>query len=212
MDIVVKKTSTMPVFQRLRRMFTVKRYNVSCISGPSDIIDIPLTCPIALEEVNSYNVHNVTDFQPDKHSNLFEKSLREGQCGVYAVDNSVVCGHAWAVVCRNESGRSIGYYRLRAGEAMIHYCEVEPSHRGRAIYPAMLCSLCKRLLGKEKMTKVFVNTELDNAPALRSIVKVGFTTVGNYVFVLFRGRLVYKRRLADLGPPSGIGDASSRQA
>jgi RimJ/RimL family protein N-acetyltransferase len=186
----------MSILSRLRRMCKVKRYNVSCLSDPANIIDVSAQIPITIERVTLDNVGNVTDFQPEAFTSLFKATLQDNQCGVYAVDDSKTCGHAWSLVCREASGRSVGYYRLRAGEAFVHYCEVDPSHRGRDIYPAMLCCLCRRLFDEEGVSKVIVNTEIGNSAALRSIAKVGFQTEGLHLFVLFRGKLVFKRDLS----------------
>jgi len=176
-------------------MFKVKRYNVSYLSDPTDIISISVKAPITVEEVTPGNVDHVIDFQPEKYTAIFNRLLKEDQCGVYAVEDSKVVGHAWAIVCHDKRGRSVGYYDLHAGEALIHYCEVESSRRGCGIYPAMLFSLCKRLFNEEGISKVFANTEIDNIAALRSIAKVGFKTAGRYLFLRFRGRLVYKKEL-----------------
>ena len=85
-----------------------------------------------------------------------------------------------------------GYIKISQNEALIHYCNVSESHRGKNIYPAMLAALCQRLFSEVKVRRVLIDTEVDNKASLRGIANVGFKPLGKGTYIQFRGWLIYK--------------------
>ena len=125
---------------------------------------------------------------------VFRQYLHDGQRGVYALDGRDVVGHAWAIICRERKFMANGYFRLRKNDALIHFCRVRKSHRGRSIYPMMLVSLCKRLFAEEGVHRVFVDTEQSNVASIRGLLKAGFKPLWRASYVNYRSRLIFKRQ------------------
>jgi hypothetical protein len=154
---------------------------------------------ISIQDINHNNISRVTDFRDEAITKSFERLLDVGQVGIYAIADSKIVGHAWAIICRGKKRMANGYFKLNGGEALIHFCNVKATCRGRDIYPFMLFALCKRLFNEKRVSKVFVDTEIDNTTAIRSIQKVAFKPIGRYLYFQFKGRLVYKKNVTITG-------------
>lgn len=64
-------------------------------------------------------------------------------------------------------------FSLAEGEAYIHYCETEPGHRGRGLYPAMLRLIAARL-AQMGIRRAYIACATNNEASVRGIVKAGF--------------------------------------
>jgi len=194
-------------FDRLRGCFKLRRQRAFACPAPDELPEVDAAIPIALEPVTPENVDRVTDFRTRAEAAGFRAFLDRGQVGLFAVHDGRVIGHAWAVVCRGGRCLANGYFRLRAGEALIHFCRVGDSWRGKRVYPAMLAALAKRLLADEGVRRVLVDSEAANAASLRGIARAGFREIGRGTYVQVFGRLVMAR-FADTNPEAGR-DSSS---
>lgn len=178
--------------QKNHHMFKVRRQQVFFLANPKDINAISVVADIKFMEITFDNVEHVTDFRCEEHAAAFLRFLEEGQYGIYAWIDSKVVGHAWAKVSKKRRCKVNGYIKISQNEALIHYCNVSKSHRGKNIYPAMLAALCLRLFSEVKVRCVLIDTEVDNKAALRGIAKVGFKPLGKGTYIQFGGRLIYK--------------------
>ena len=178
-------------------MFQVRRQRTFFFDNPNNIITVNANADISILEITHDNVDRVTDFRSKEHVERFHRFLNEGQCGIYAIENAKVIGHAWAIICRKKKQRANGYFELHEEEALIHYCNVKKSFRGRRIYPFMLVMLSERLFRQAGINRVFVDTEADNTASIRGIEKVGFEPGGQYFYLQFRDKLIYKRNITE---------------
>ena len=173
-------------------MFKVRRQRVFYISNPNNVTTVDTKAAIAITEVTFDNVGRVVDFRSEGYARAFHRFLEEGQYGVYAWLESKVVGHAWAKICGSCHCRVNGYMDIRQNEALIHFCNVREDQRGQNIYPAMLAILCQRLFAEANVSRVLIDTELDNKASLRGIVKAGFNPLGTGLYVQFLGHLIFK--------------------
>ncbi|NQT04254.1 MAG: GNAT family N-acetyltransferase [Planctomycetes bacterium] len=181
------------IIQKISNLFRIRRQQVFVCIDFEELQDRLPRIPISIEDITYANVHRVTDFRDQARVASFHGFLDQVQIGVYAILDSKVVGHAWAIICRDKRIKANGYFRLCSGEALIHYCNVKPSCRGCGIYQVMLFNLCNRLFNEERLDKVYIDTEVDNNAALRGMQKVGFRPLGQYMYFQFRNRLIYKK-------------------
>ena len=181
--------------RKISGLFRIRRQEVFVCSGLEELHERRPRIPITIQDTSYDNVHRVTDFRNEKVEESFRRFLDQGQMGLYAIKDSQVVGHAWAIICRKKRQMANGYFELHKGEGLIHFCNTEPSCRGQGIYQAMLVALYKRLLNEAKVERVFVDTDLDNLASIRGIQKVGFKPVGRYFYFQLRNRLIYKRNI-----------------
>ncbi|MCK5345519.1 MAG: GNAT family N-acetyltransferase [Candidatus Heimdallarchaeota archaeon] len=182
----------MRVILRLPQMLKVRRQRVFCLSDLHDIINVNMKADIVISDVTFENVEGVSDFRSKEHVKIFRRYLAEGNCGVYAWIDSTVVGHAWANVCRQSHCRVNGYIDIDQGDAFLHYCNVRKDCRGQRIYRLMLVVLCQRLFLQEKVSRILIDTAINNRPSLRGIAKVGFKLVGTGIYIQFRNYLLFK--------------------
>ncbi len=180
------------MLSKIRNMFKLRRQQVFFLDTSNDINPISVAADIKLSEITFDNVEHVKDFRSEEHVATFLRFLEEGQYGIYAWIDSKVVGHAWAKVCKKHYCKVNGYIKISQNEALIHYCNVSESHRGKNIYPAMLAALCQRLFSEAKVRRVLIDTEVDNKASLRGIAKVGFKPLGKGTYIQFGGQLIYK--------------------
>lgn len=177
---------------KIRHMFKLRRQQVFFLDTPNDINAVSVVADIKLSKITFDNVEHVKDFRSEEHAATFLRFLEEEQYGIYAGIDSKVVGHAWAKVCKKRRCKVNGYIIISQNEALIHYCNVSESHRGKNIYPVMLAALCQRLFSEVKVRRVLIDTEVDNKAALRGITKVGFKPLGKGTYIQFGGRSIYK--------------------
>jgi RimJ/RimL family protein N-acetyltransferase len=152
--------------------------------------------PILIEDICSDNVERVTDFREESKVAMFRRFLEKRQVGVFAVSESRVIGHGWAIVCEENKTVANGYFKLDHGESFIHFCSVAQSCRSKGIYQFILYSLCERLFESQKPGKVYIDCEVNNIASIKGIEKVGFQALGRYHFYQIMGQLVYKKRMS----------------
>ena len=179
------------VLRKVRRQFLLRRQQVFCFDNIGEVRSVLPEAPVSFLDVTYDNVDRITQFRAEKYATVFRGFLDAGQLGLYAEVDSRVVGHAWAIVCRKRTCLGNGYLRLRSREAMIHFCRVEGRYRGQSIYPAMLAGMCNRLFERQGASRIFIDTEVDNMPALRAIKKVGPKPIGAKLYFQFRGRLIF---------------------
>ncbi|MFH1370570.1 MAG: GNAT family N-acetyltransferase [Planctomycetota bacterium] len=182
--------------RKISGLFRIRRREVFVCGRLEELHEKRPKIPITIQDASYDNVHRVTDFRNEKVEESFRRFLYQGQIGVYAISDSKAVGHAWAIICPKKRQMANGYFQLHKREALIHFCNTEPSCRGQGIYQAMLFALCKRLLEEAKVKSVFIDTDLGNMPSVRGIQKVGFKPVGRYFYFLFRNTLIYKRNIS----------------
>jgi RimJ/RimL family protein N-acetyltransferase len=182
------------MISRIRRVLRVRRQRVFYLCDPDDIVAVNAKAAIIdITEVTLDNIDRVADFRSERYVGTFRRLLEGGQYGVYAWRDLKVVGHAWAKVCRGCHCRVNGYMDIRQNEALIHFCSVSQDQRGRNIYPAMLGALCQRLFTEASVSRVFIDTDINNQASLRGIGKVGFRPLGTGLYILLLGHLVFKR-------------------
>ncbi len=90
-----------------------------------------------------------------------------------------------------------GYFRLEPRQALIHYCNVALSCRGNNIYPYMIVMLCRHLFADNKISKIFIDTEIFDIAANKGVQKTGFKLIGKYFFFQVGNRLLYKKDISN---------------
>ena len=180
------------MISRIKQIFRIRRQKVFNLTSPDDINVVTAKKNIDFIDVTFDNVDIVKEFRGEAQVKAFREFLQEGQYGVYADFNGKVIGHAWAKVCRKHFCRVNGYIDISKDEALIHYCNVSECQRGNNIYPTMLIALCRRLFYEARVSRVIIDTAVDNYASLRGIAKVGFKPLVMGTYFQFRGRLLFK--------------------
>lgn len=188
---------------RISKLIKVRQQELFDMTEPSQIVQISPKVEVHIQAVSIDNVDAVASFREQAVAERFHRHLKEGQYGFYALVDSRVVGHAWAIVCNKARCMCNRYMNLRQQEALIHFCAVEEGHRGKNIYPAMLTVICKTLLEQANVTRIVIDTEVDNLSAIRSIRKVGFQSIGRRTYLQFAWWLVYTHKYTR---PTGLTD------
>ena len=177
---------------RIGKTFGVRSQRIFYLTATDDLNVVAAKKEIDLVVVTFDNVDRVNEFRDDVQSKMFREYLKEGQHGVYAKFDGKVIGHAWAKVCRKNRCRVNGYIDIAENQALIHCCNVSACYRGNNMYPAMLVSLCHRLFCEAQVSRVIIDTEIDNYASLRGIAKVGFKPLALGIYFQFHGRLLFE--------------------
>lgn len=147
------------------------RYRVFEWVGESvDVDDVG----IDFEVITPDNADRVTIFRSPDVARRFASMAISGHLGLFALLEGRVVGHAWAQPASDRSQLVNGYFDLRPGEALIHFCGVDPAFRGRRIFGRLLVELAKRLQDYPLATHVFVDAEASNSASLKGISTSGF--------------------------------------
>ena len=142
--------------------------------------------------ITNENVHRVLEFREPRHLAVFEGYLREGRFGVFAIRNGRVLGHAWVSRPHERMQTLNRYFRLRPGDTLIHYCNVDPSVRGHGLYGAMLRELAGQLSADKMVKRILIDTERSNTSSMRGIEKEQFIFVSSTWYLLV-GKLLVLR-------------------
>jgi GNAT superfamily N-acetyltransferase len=169
-----------------------KRQFVFFLDDISNMINLDNRTDISIVRANCENVRDAITFRCSSQIEVFRNFIHEGQYGAYAYMNSKVVGHVWAEVCRKDFCKAEGYIKLNRDEALIHDCNVSEEYRGKGIYPAMLAFLL-RLLFREKVARVLIDTEVNNFASVSGIEKVGFKLLGVGTYIFIKENLVYSK-------------------
>lgn len=86
-----------------------------------------------------------------------------------AFDEENIIGHA---VCTLPKEKLSSFIIQEA--AYIHYCYVNPEHRGNNIYPMMLDFIICELKKEYSYKRVYIATALDNTASQKGLLKAGF--------------------------------------
>jgi len=163
------------------------------LDHPSAIVTITPKTHIVITDVTRNNVDQVIDFREEQIKDTFNKFLDEQQYGIYAYLDSQVVGHAWAKICKEDHCKVNGYLEIQFAEALIHFCKVKVEQRGQNIYPMMLAALCGRLFDRANVRRILIDTEIDNIPSQRGIIKAGFKPLGKGTYLQIYKHLVYEK-------------------
>lgn len=177
----------------LPRSLRILQRPVFILDDPADIVEPTVGLEIEIVEVTRENVARIAEMRSASHVLRFGGFLDDGQVGVYAVHRGQVVGHGWAVVCSQPRCRVNGYIDIARGEALLHFCSVLREQRGKGVYKAMLVGLARLLFSRRAVRRVLVDADSYNIPSLRGIAATGFQPLGRGFYVLFRGRLIFRR-------------------
>ncbi|WP_136055498.1 GNAT family N-acetyltransferase [Microbacterium sp. K24] len=148
---------------------------------------------LAMKDIDAENAHLVRAIREDSLARVFVRFSDEGRHGVFALVDGVPAGHAWITAPIDRAAVVNSYARLEAGECLIHYCFVDPRHRGRGIYREMLHELTAWALDSGA-GRVLVDTGRDNISSQRGIVRAGFAARQETTDIVVARRLVWSRR------------------
>lgn len=151
---------------RLLKVYRNRNYiwpNSSIPPGPKEKI-----VPLGFE-----NLEELRNLRSPRLLAAFRKFLAAGRYGILLMVDGIPVGHAW--VTRPHSHERIvnNYARLKTGESLIHYCYVDPKHRGRGYYSEMLHAVTLWAL-QQGATSVRVDTDEANTPSQHGILRAGF--------------------------------------
>ncbi len=179
----------------IRGQFLIRRDLIYEMTSPDQLVPVPAKIDVEIWPVTEDNAARIEDFRTEPGLGpKMARWVREGQYGVYATADSRVVGHVWALPCREQAMLAKRYFRLRPGEALIHFGRVAEAYQGNRILSAMLSTLCPRLLAGG-VVRILVDTDVDNIASAKSIEKVGFRFLERAFFLLVRGKLVLRKRL-----------------
>lgn len=172
----------------IRKKVVYECTNIESLNLPK----IREACKIVM--IDDENVSRIMEFRGEKVLETFKKHLKERQNGVYAIKNSKAIGHAWAIVCEQNTFLVNNYFKLHNNEALIHYCNVQKAYRGKNVFSCMLHKLCEYLLNDLNIEKIFIDADINNKASIRGIEKVGFSFVSSNIYFNIWGKLIFSRR------------------
>ena len=92
----------------------------------------------------------------------------------YVVEDGSRFLHAsWVTTARAWTSEIRAFISPPVGDAYVYESFTRPETRGRGIYPFALISTCAAL-AEQRVARVWVGVEADNAPSIRAITKGGF--------------------------------------
>lgn len=178
--------------QAIMAPVTIKRQRVFVCRSLSELSSVPAPTDVEVRNVTAENVGMAQALRGAQVAAKFARFLTEGQIGVYAVHAGRVVGHGWLILCAVNAQVANRYFALRPAQALIHFCYVEESMRGRNVFPAMLRELARHAFAGP-IQELFVDTGTKNQSSIRGIVKAGFRPAGYLTCVLLFGVSVYSR-------------------
>ena len=152
----------------------IHHIEILTLSSSKGVMPVSSSVPVAIAGITPENTGLMGDFRGPEFGRKFQEFLRVGDLGVYALDGGKAVAHLWAKTYSRENEDIEGYFRLREGEAIIHYGFVDEKYRGKNIFPLMLTVLCTKLFGERNISLIYVFVERENIPSLRGLRKVGF--------------------------------------
>ncbi|WP_435743064.1 GNAT family N-acetyltransferase [Microbacterium sp. PMB16] len=168
----------------------IKIYRNKSYRWPDDV-PVP-TATIAMQAISQDNADLVTAIREESLATVFRKFAAEGRHGIFAMLDGVPAGHAWITTPADTSQVVNSYARLAAGDCLIHYCFVDPTHRGKGVYAQMLHALTAWAFAAGAH-RVLVDTGDDNIASQRGILRAGFAEDQTTVDVVVARRLVWSR-------------------
>lgn len=143
-----------------------------------------INCDARISKVNFNNISDVLDFQSSKYVEVFKSFLLLGDFGFYGyIDNK--CVHrSWVKKnCQTVNIYKLIKYKLKEREFFIHYCETDPSARGKNIYPAVLSKISKDV---PPNSSIIIAVNRKNKASIKGIKKAGFSEKKSiFLFLLF---------------------------
>lgn len=140
--------------------------------------------------IDADNASRVRAIREDALVPVFQRFSREGRHGVFVMLDGRPAGHAWITAPAERSRVVNSYARLSAGDCLIHYCFVDPAHRGQGVYAEMLHELTAWAL-TAGARRVLVDTADDNVASLRGILRAGFARHQHTVDIVLGRTLVW---------------------
>ncbi|MBN2354933.1 GNAT family N-acetyltransferase [candidate division KSB1 bacterium] len=124
---------------------------------------------------------------------LFIKFLYAGYIGVYCDSGGKILAYGWGMVHRgDERFFSNNHLPLSDGEGHIFYCYTKEAFRGHNLYSGIIYRLAETIFA-EGAHLLWIDTNDDNLPAQKGILKVGFRLYGIMTNVFLFKRLVCSR-------------------
>lgn len=152
------------------------------VAPPHNDTDIRIVTP--------ENVSDVKNFRSPRLEDTFRQFLDESRSGVYAYEDGLAVGHAWATPISCQPKTVNGYFRLEPGDTLIHYCHVAEDCRGRGIFGHMLHALVLSLMRDGPYQRILIDTEARNLASQHGIVKCGFTYLEERHVLRLGGRTI----------------------
>lgn len=143
-------------------------------------------------EIGRHNAGLVSAIRNESLAEVFRRFLDEDRHGVFAMIDGVPAGHAWITAPVAYSRVVNSYARLATRECLIHYCFVDPSHRGKGVYAAMLHELTSWAL-RSRASRVLVDTDVQNTASQRGILRAGFAKDQETLDIVIARRLLWSR-------------------
>lgn len=148
---------------------------------------------VDMQEIDRWSAHLVSTIRNESLARVFQRFSEEGRHGVFAMVDGVPAGHAWITAPASSPDVVNSYARLASGECLIHYCYVDPAHRGRGIYGEMLHELTAWAIASGAR-RVFVDTGNDNVASQHGIRRAGFAEHEKTLDIVVARRLLWSRR------------------
>jgi len=151
-----------------------RRVQQFVLDSPAKLIGTPSRPGVEIVRVSHENVHRVADFGRKRYIRTFRSHLCRGQMGLFAAIDQKIVGHAWAIICREPFCMGNGYFRLDHGEALVHFCRVNPEHRRKGIFTALLAELCRRLFDEHAVRRIYGDVLVTDPAPMWANLRVGF--------------------------------------
>ena len=127
--------------------------------------------------IDKDNYARVLDFREERIAESFRNMLKAKQKGIFAIHQNDYIAHCWAYIGMGILDKNIEtneLIKIQKGEAYIYFCHTAHNYRGNNIYPYLLYLMSKHLFEVEGVSRVFIDTNVDNTASQSGIKKAGF--------------------------------------
>jgi hypothetical protein len=167
-------------------MIKIRRHYYYKVDTDRELPAVNSDVTVVAVDVN--NCSDVAVYDP-RLVDKFRRFHEEGQQGMYGYVDGRFVAYAWAILnTKGKTCRVRGFFPLPAGAACVHYCRVMDEYRGRKIYQTMLIRMYEALYSMTK--EIYLDTEVNNQPANRAVMRVNGMVTGYLTLVLCAGRKV----------------------
>lgn len=129
---------------------------------------------VAIKMIDAENLEQIRQQRPDKYKRWKLYIEKNNGHGCIALNDGKIVGYGWL----KEKGVSDSFYKIRGGAYLSEFF-VDPSERGKNIYPAMISFLIEN---NRLYSNYYISAYTTNIASNKGILKVGFKTKSTLTF------------------------------
>jgi len=125
------------------------------------------------------NLNTVVRYFPtDPLNTIFLNFIKDNFYGVFICENGNWVAYGWMSRPSTPGPIHLSPAIQKLKVFWIFYCHTKESFRGRGLYKTVLRILIQQAFHENKEAEIYMDTQLDNIPARKAILTVGFKPQG----------------------------------